>query len=144
MERKMKFIVLVHPANIKGYEAGQMPNEKLLANMGKFNEELVNAGVMLTGEGLLPSAKGARVHFPGNGKKTVTDGPFTEARELIGGFWMWQVKSKEEALEWAKRAPMEDGATLELRQCFDPSDFGPETEKRERSLHEKIEKQQNR
>src|SRR5262245_1007523 len=124
----MRFMVLVHPGNKKGYEAGQMPDAQLLANMGKFNEELVKAGVMLSGEGRQPSSKGARVHFPGKGKKTVTDGPFTETRELIGGFWMWRVKSREEALEWAQRAPMEDGATLELRQVFESSDFGPEVE----------------
>jgi hypothetical protein len=137
----MRFMVLVYPGNRKGYEAGQMPEQKLLENMGKFNEELVNAGVMLSGEGIHPSSKGARVHFPGKGKKAVvTQGPFTD-RELVGGFWMWQVKSKEEALEWAKRAPMEDGATLELRQVFEAADFGPEIEAQEKKLQEKMGKQ---
>jgi hypothetical protein len=140
----MRFMVLVYPGNKKGYEAGQLPDQELLANMGKFNEELVEAGVLLSGEGLQPSSKGARVHFPGNGNKSVTHGPLTESRELIGGFWIWQVKSKEEALKWAQRAPMEDGATLELRQVFEPSDFGPEVEDRERKLLEKIEKQRDR
>ena len=140
----MRFMVLVYPGNKKGYEAGQMPDQQLLENMGKFNEELVEAGVMLSGEGLHPSSKGARVHFSGKGKKSVTSGPFAEARELIGGFWIWQVKSKEEAVEWAKRAPMEDGATLELRQVFEPSDFGPEVEKRETKLLKKLEKQRRR
>jgi hypothetical protein len=140
----MRFMVLVNPGNKKGYEAGQMPDQELLANMSKFNEELGKAGVLLSGEGLQPSSKGARVHFPGNGKKSVTHGPFTETRELIGGFWIWQVKSKEEALEWAKRAPMEDGATLELRQVFELSDFGPEVEERERKLLKQVEKQQQK
>ena len=140
----MRFMVLVYPGNKKGYEAGQMPEQKLLESMGKFNEELVNAGVMLSGEGMHPSSKGARVHFPGKGKKvTVTQGPFSE-RELVGGFWMWQVKSKEEALEWAKRAPMEDGATLELRQVFEAADFGPEVEAQEKKLQEKMGKQKRR
>lgn len=137
----MRFMVLVHPGNKKGYEAGQMPDQQLLADMGKFNEALVEAGVMLSGEGLQPSAKGVRVHFAGNGKQSVTDGPFTETHGLIGGFWIWQVKSKEEALQWAKRAPMEAAATLELRQIFELSDFGPEVEKQERKLLEKMEKQ---
>jgi hypothetical protein len=137
-------MVLVYPGNIKGYEAGQMPDPELLEKMGKFNEELVEAGVMLSGEGLHPSSKGARVHFSGHGKKSVTDGPFAETKELIGGFWIWQVKSKEEALEWAKRAPMEEGATLELRQLFEPSDFGPEVEAQEKKLLEKMEKQQRK
>src|SRR5687767_1076789 len=140
----MRVMVLVHPGNKKGYEAGQMPDQELLANMGKFNEELVKAGVLLSGEGLHPSSKGARVHFPGSVKKSVTRGPFEEARELIGGFWIWKVNSIEEALEWAKRAPMEDGATLELRQVFESSDFGPEVEERERKLLEQVERQQNR
>jgi hypothetical protein len=140
----MRFMVLVYPGNKQGYEAGQMPAQEVLANMGKFNAELVEAGVLLSGEGLQPSSKGARVHFAGNGQKSVTDGPFPEARELIGGFWIWQVTSKEEALEWAKRAPMEEGATLELRQVFEPSDFGPEVEDHDRKLRAKLEQQQHR
>jgi hypothetical protein len=140
----MKFMVLVYPGNKKGYEAGQMPDAKLLENMGKFNEELVKAGVMLSGEGLHPSSKAARVHFPGGGKNNVTRGPFAEARDLIGGFWMWKVNSLEEALDWARRAPMEDGATLELRQVFESSDFGPEIEAQERKLAEEMRKQQQK
>ncbi len=137
----MRFMVLVH-TGFKGYEAGEMPDQQLLTDMGKFNEELVNAGVMLSADGLQPSSKGARVHFPGKGKKSViTDGPFADTHGLVAGFWIWQVKSKEEALEWAKRAPMEDGATLELRQIFESSDFGPEVEEQERKLLEKMEKQ---
>jgi hypothetical protein len=139
----MRFMVLVHPAN-KGYEAGQMPDPELMANMGKFNEELVDAGVMLSAEGLQPSSKGVRVHFAGKGKKNITQGPFRDANELVGGFWIWQVKSKEEALEWAKRAPMEEGDTLELRQVAESSDFGPEIEAQEDKLREKMEKQQRR
>lgn len=137
----MRFMVIVLPGDLKDYEAGKMPEQQLLENMGKFNEELVNAGVMLSGEGLHPSSKGARMHFPGKGKQpSITDGPFPDAR--VGGFWIWQVKSKAEALEWAKRAPMEDGATLELRQVFEPSDFGPEIEQQEKQLLEKLKQQQ--
>ena len=92
--------------------------------MGKYNEELVNAGVMLAGEGLQPSSKGARVKFSG-GKTTVIDGPFTEAKELVAGFWLWEVKSKAEAIEWLKRAPFDDGVEVEIRQVFEAEDFGP-------------------
>jgi hypothetical protein len=104
-------------------EAGVMPSEQLLTEMGKYNEELVNAGVMLAGEGLHPSSKGARIRFSG-GKRTVIDGPFTESKELIAGFWLWQVKSKEEAIEWLKRAPFDD-AEIEIRQVFETADFAP-------------------
>ncbi|HYY99209.1 MAG TPA: YciI family protein [Pyrinomonadaceae bacterium] len=104
-------------------EAGVFPDEKILAAMGKYNEELVKAGVMLAADGLHPSSKGARVRFEG-GKRTVTDGPFSETKELIAGFWLWQVKSKEEAVEWLKRAPFDGGAEVELRQVFEPEDFG--------------------
>ena len=109
-------------------EAGILPSEQLLAEMGKYNEELVKAGVMLAGEGLHPSSKGARVKFSG-GKTTVIDGPFTEAKELIAGFWLWQVKSMEEAVEWVKRIPNPDGveeAEIEIRQVFEAEDFGAE------------------
>ncbi|HEV8236143.1 MAG TPA: YciI family protein, partial [Gemmatimonadaceae bacterium] len=108
-------------------EAGVMPQEKLLAEMGKFNEELVKAGVMLEGEGLQPSSKGVRVKFSG-AKRTVIDGPFAEAKELIAGFWIWQVRSKEEAIEWAKRCPNPTGTEgeLEIRQIFEAEDFGAE------------------
>jgi hypothetical protein len=111
----------------KDSEAGVMPSEQLLTEMGKFNEELVKAGVMLAGEGLQPSSKGARVKFSG-GKRTVTDGPFTEAKELIAGFWLWQVKSKEEAIEWVKRCPNphREGGEIEIRQVFEAEDFGAE------------------
>jgi hypothetical protein len=115
----MRFMVIVK-AN-KDSEAGVLPTEKELAAMGKFNEELVKAGVMLAGEGLHASSKGARVKF-GKGKRTVVDGPFTETKELIAGFWLWQVKSKDEAIEWLKRAPFED-TEVEIRQVFESADF---------------------
>ena len=116
----MKVMVIVKAT--KNSEAGVMPSEELLTEMGKFNEELVNAGVMLAGEGLHASSKGTRVKFSGR-KPTVTDGPFTEAKELIAGFWLIQVKSKEEAIEWAKRVPFDEGE-IEIRQVFELSDFG--------------------
>src|SRR5436190_5466084 len=118
----MRFMVIVK-AN-KDSEAGVLPSEKMLADMGKFNEELVKAGVMLAGEGLHASSKGARVKFSG-GKTTVVDGPFAETKELVAGYWMWQVKSKEEAIEWLKRAPFED-TEVEIRQVFEAEDFGAE------------------
>jgi len=108
----------------KDSEAGILPNEKILTEMGKFNIELEKAGVMLAGEGLQASSKGARVRFSGN-KRTVIDGPFAETKELIAGFWLWQVKSRAEAIEWVKRAPFGDGTELEIRQVFEPEDFGP-------------------
>jgi hypothetical protein len=117
----MRFMVLVK-AN-KDSEAGVLPDEKILTEMGKFNEELVKAGVMLAGEGLHASSKGARIRFDGT-RRTVIDGPFTEAKELIAGFWLWQVKSKEEAIEWLKRAPF-DQTEVEIRQVFEAEDFGP-------------------
>jgi hypothetical protein len=119
----MRFMVLVK--SDKNTEAGVLPDEKILTAMGKYNEELMKAGVLLAGEGLHPSSKGARVKFSGE-KRTVTDGPFTEAKELIAGFWLWQVKSKEEAIEWLKRAPFDGGTEVEIRQVFEASDFGPE------------------
>ncbi len=111
----------------KDSEAGALPDEKLLTDMGKFNEELVKAGVMLSGEGLQPSSKGARVKFSGS-KRTVIDGPFAETKELIAGFWVWQVKSKEEAIEWVKRCPnpMKGESEIEIRQVFEAEDFGGE------------------
>jgi hypothetical protein len=128
-------------------EAGVMPSEQLLTEMGKFNEELVKAGVMLDGEGLHPSSKGKRVRFSG-GKKTVIDGPFTEAKELVAGYWLWQVKSIEEAVEWAKRMPdpLEPGAEaeVEIRPVFEAEDFGaeftPELRAQEEHLRAEIEK----
>jgi hypothetical protein len=119
----MRFMVLVK--SDKNTEAGVLPDEKILTAMGKYNEELMKAGVLLAGEGLHPSSKGARVKFSGE-KRTVTDGPFTEAKELIAGFWLWQVKSKEEAIEWLKRAPFDGGTEVEIRQVFEASDFGAE------------------
>src|SRR3989475_2385078 len=116
----MRFMVIVKAD--KNSEAGVMPGKQLLTDMGKFNEELANAGVMLAGEGLQASSKGARVRFSG-GKRTVIDGPFAETKELVAGFWLWQVKSKEEAIEWLKRAPFED-TEVEIRQVFETEDFG--------------------
>jgi hypothetical protein len=111
----------------KNSEAGAMPDEKLLTDMGKFNEELVKAGIMLAGEGLHPSSKGARVKFSGT-KRTVIDGPFAETKELMAGFWLWKVKSKEEAIEWVKRCPnpLQGESEIEIRQVFEAEDFGPE------------------
>jgi hypothetical protein len=117
----MRFIVLVK-AN-KDSEAGVLPDGKSLAEMGKFNEELVKAGVMLAGDGLHASSKGARVRFSGK-HRTVIDGPFAETKELVAGYWIWQVKSKEEAVEWLKRAPFQEGE-VEIRQMFEPADFAP-------------------
>ncbi len=130
----MRFMVLV-PANEES-EAGVLPDEKLVAEMDKFNEEMIKAGVMLAGEGLHGSSKGARIKFSG-GKTTVIDGPFTESKELIAGFWLIQCKSKEEAIAWMKRAPFGDGVTLEIRQVFEPEDFNqvsPELVQREKEL----------
>jgi hypothetical protein len=118
----MRFLVIVK-GNQK-YEAGAMPTQQELAEMGKFNDELVKAGIMLAGEGLTPSSKGARIAYTGN-KRTVRDGPFTEAKELVAGFWIWQVKNKAEALEWAKRIPFQEGE-VEIRQFFETEDFGAE------------------
>jgi hypothetical protein len=123
----MRFMVMV-PADVSS-EAGKMGGEESFAEMMKYNEQLVKAGIMLAGEGLHPSSKGARITFSGS-KRTVVDGPFTEAKELIAGFWLWQVKTKEEAIEWAKRAPFKDGVTLELRQVFEPSELPVSAETR--------------
>ena len=134
----MRFLVIVK-AN-KDSEAGVMPTKELLTEMGKFNEELVKAGVMLAGEGLHPSSKGARIKFSG-GKQTVIDGPFAETKELVAGYWLWQVKSKNEAIEWLKRAPFED-TEVEIRQVFEAEDFGaeftPELRKQEERLRAEI------
>ena len=121
----MRVMVLVKAT--KESEAGQMPSQELLTEMGKFNEELVKAGVMLAGEGLHPSSKGVRVRFSGD-KRTVTDGPFAETKELVAGYWLWQVRSMDEAIEWAKRCPnpMEQGGVLEIRPVFEAEDFGDE------------------
>jgi hypothetical protein len=127
----------------KDSEAGVMPSEKLLADMGKYNEELVKAGVMLAGEGLQPSSKGKRVKFSG-AKRTVIDGPFTETKELIAGFWLWQVRSMEEAIEWAKRCPnpFEKGESeIEIRQVFEADDFGAEFTPELREQEERLRQQ---
>jgi hypothetical protein len=135
----MRFMVIVKAD--KDSEAGVLPSHELLAEMGKFNEELVKAGVMLAGEGLQASSKGARVKFSGN-KRTVTDGPFAETKELVAGFWLWQVRSKEEAIEWLKRAPFRNGEEVEIRQVFEAEDFGaeftPELREQEERLREQI------
>src|SRR5918911_3366440 len=119
-ETAMRFMVIVKAS--KESEAGTLPDEKILRDMGKFNEELVKAGVMLAGEGLHPSKDGARVRFEGK-KRTVIDGPFAETKELIAGFWLWQCKSKEEAIEWLKRAPFDGGTEVEIRQVFETEEF---------------------
>ena len=117
----MRFMIIVK-AN-KDSEAGILPDKKILTEMGQFNEELVKAGVLLAMDGLHASSKGARVRFEGK-KRTVTDGPFAETKELIAGFWLWQVKSKDEAIEWLKRAPFDGGTEVEIRQVFEADDFG--------------------
>ena len=138
----MRFMVIIKAD--KNTEAGVMPSEQLLAEMGKYNEELVKAGVMLAGEGLHPSSKGARVKFSGT-KRSVIDGPFAETKELIAGFWLWQVRSKEEAIEWVKRCPNPTGAEseIEIRQVFEADDFGaeftPELREQEERLRANIE-----
>jgi hypothetical protein len=138
----MRFMILVKAD--KNSEAGVLPDKKLLTEMGKFNEELVKAGVMLAGEGLQPSSKGARVKFSGS-KRTVIDGPFAETKELIAGYWLWQVKSKEEAVEWVKRCPNPFPGTeseIEIRQLFEAEDFGaeftPELREQEERLRAQI------
>ena len=140
----MRFMVIVK-AN-KDSEAGVLPDGKILAEMGKFNEELVKAGVMLAGEGLHASSKGARVRFEGS-KRTVIDGPFTETKELVAGFWLWQVRSREEAIEWLKRAPFQEGE-VEIRQLFEVADFAPsdptgELMKKEEELRKVVESRRN-
>jgi hypothetical protein len=141
----MRVMVIIKAT--KNSEAGVMPNEKLLSDMGKYNEQLVNAGIMLAGEGLHPSSRGKRVHFSG-GKKTVNDGPFAETKELIAGFWLWQVKSMEEAIEWVKRCPDPmpgEDAEIEIRPVFEAEDFGseftPELRANEERLRAELERQ---
>jgi hypothetical protein len=133
----MRFMILVKATNDS--EAGVMPDEKLLTEMGNYNEELVNAGIMLAGDGLHPSSKGAKVKFSGT-KRTVIDGPFAEAKELIAGYWLWQVKSKEEAIEWVKRCPnpMLGESEIEIRQVFDADDFGAEFTPELRAQEERL------
>ena len=143
----MRFMIIVKAD--KTSEAGVMPDEKVLTEMGKYNEELVKAGIMLAGEGLHPSSKGARVRFSGS-KRSVIDGPFAEAKELIAGYWLWQVKSLEEAIEWVKRCPNPTGveSEVEIRQVFETDDFGAamtpelrEQEDRLRAQTDKLNKQ---
>ncbi len=135
----MRFMVIVKAD--KNSEAGIMPSREILTAMGKFNEELVKAGVMLAGEGLHPTSKGKRVKFSG-GKHTITDGPFTESKELIAGFWLWQVRSMDEAVEWLKRSPFDGGTEIEIRQVFEPEDFGteltPELREQENRLRNQV------
>ena len=135
----MRFMVLVK--GNKESEAGVLPDAKILDDMTKFNEELVKAGVMLAGEGLQPSSKGVRVKFgPGN-KKTVIDGPFAETKELVAGFWLWQCKSLDEAIEWLKRAPFGGGGEVEIRQIFEADDFGANLTPEVRAREERIARQ---
>jgi hypothetical protein len=140
----MRVMVLV-PAD-ENSEKGEMPDEKELAEMGNFNEELVKAGVMLAGEGLHPTSKAARVRFDGD-KRTVIDGPFTESKELIAGYWLWQVRDMDEAIEWIKRAPFGGGTEIELRPVFEMEDFGdamtPELREQEQRLRDQTEGQQS-
>ena len=141
----MRVMVIVK-AN-KDSEAGKLPDTNELAEMGKFNEELVKAGIMLAGEGLQASSKGARVRFEGS-KRTVIDGPFTEAKELVAGFWLWQVKSLDEAIEWLKRAPFKRNEEVEIRQVFEAADFAPsdptgEILRKEEELRRTVEARRN-
>ena len=135
----MRYMIIVKASPES--EAGTLPSQDILTAMGNFNEELVNAGVMLAGEGLQPSAKGVRVRFDA-GKRSVIDGPFAETRELVAGFWLWQVKSRQEAIEWVKRAPFEEDAEIEIRQVFEAEDFGegftPEARQQEERLRARI------
>ncbi len=133
----MRFMVIVKAD--QNSEAGALPDKKILTEMGKFNEELVKAGVMLAGEGLHPSVKGKRVHFSGS-KRTVTDGPFTETKELIAGYWLWKVSSMQEAVDWVKRCPnpMEGDSDIEIRPVFEAEDFGAEFTPELREQEERI------
>ena len=135
----MRVMVLVKAS--KESEAGEMPTEQMLTDMGKFNEELVKAGVMLAGEGLHPTSRGKRVRFSGT-DRSVIDGPFAETKELVAGFWLWQVKSVDEAVEWLKRAPFDSGAEVEIRPVFEADDFGkeftPELREQEERLRAQI------
>ena len=134
----MRVMVLVKAT--KDSEAGAMPKKKILEEMGKYNEELVKAGIMLAGEGLQASSKGKRIRFSGE-KKTVIDGPFTETKELVAGFWLWQVRSMDEAVEWLKRAPFEEGDEVEIRQVFEMEDFGAEFTPELRAQEERLRKE---
>jgi hypothetical protein len=136
----MRVMVIVKAS--KESEAGQMPSQELLAAMGKYNEELANAGLMLAGEGLQPSSKGKRVRFSGP-RRTVIDGPFAESKELVAGYWVWQVKSLDEAVEWLKKAPFDEETEVEIRPLFEADDFGeaftPELREQEERVRAKVE-----
>jgi len=140
----MRVMVLVKAS--KESEAGELPSEQILAAMGKYNEQLVKAGVMLAGEGLHPTSKGKRVRFSGS-QRTVVDGPFTETKELLAGYWLWQVKSIDEAVEWLKRAPFDGGTEVEIRPVFEAEDFGkeytPELRAQDEKLRADIERQKS-
>ncbi len=142
----MRVLVLVKAD--KNSEKGVMPTEQIISDMMKFNEQLVKAGVMQAGEGLQPSSKGARVRFDDNKKRTVIDGPFAETKELVAGFWIWKVKSLQDAIEWLKKAPFGGGAELEIRPIFEAEDFGaeisPELRAKEEKLRKQVESQQKR
>ena len=138
----MRFMMIVYPG-AKAEVPGAMPDDKVIAAMMKYNEELASTGALLAMDGLQPTSKGARVRFTG-GKPVVTDGPFTESKEIVGGFWMIQVRSREEAIEWARRAPCPEGETIEIRQVFEPEDFGPDVARDERALLDKIGQDMNR
>ncbi|MEU6641731.1 YciI family protein [Saccharomonospora sp. NPDC046836] len=141
----MRFMMIVKATDDS--ESGKMPTEAQLAEMGKYNEELVNAGVLLDGNGLLGSSTGVRVQFTGKGQTTVVDGPFTETKELVAGYWIIDVKSKDEAIEWAKRVPFVDGE-IEVRKVAEAEDFGdsftPELQEAEEELRQRVERQQNK
>jgi hypothetical protein len=135
----MRFMVMVKAT--KDSEAGVMPDQKLLEEMGRFNEELVNAGIMQAGEGLHPSSKGARIKFSKDNKRTVVDGPFTETKDLVAGFWIWKCKSRDEAIAWAKRSPSPhpgQDCEIEIRQVFEAEDFGAEFTPEERAKEERL------
>ena len=140
----MRVMVIVKAS--KESEAGQMPDQKILTEMGKFNEQLVKSGVMLAGEGLHPTSKGKRVKFSGS-ERTVLDGPFAETKELVAGFWLWQVKSMDEAVEWLKRAPFDGGTEVEIRPVFEADDFGkeltPELREQEERLRAEAQRQRS-
>jgi hypothetical protein len=140
----MRFMVIVKASQES--EAGEMPSQQLLTDMGNYNEQLVKAGVMLAGDGLHPSSKGVRVKFSGK-NRTVTDGPFAETKELIAGFWIWKCKSLAEAIDWLKKAPFDGGTEVEIRQFFEPEDFGaeftPEAREQEAKLRAKLAQQQS-
>jgi hypothetical protein len=136
----MRVMVIVKAS--RESEAGEMPSHEMLAAMGKYNEELANAGVMVAGEGLHPTSKGKRVRFSGS-QRTVTDGPFAETKELVAGYWLWQVKSMDEAVEWLKKAPFDEDTEVEIRPLFEPDDFGdaftPELREQEDRIRAKVE-----